>query len=306
MALAIDFARTLDALETWVIGYVRVSDPTQLDSNSIEQQASEIERWCRERDYKLKAIYLDPGISGSKLRERQGLIAAIQRAKSDHEISGIVFFNFDRYFRDLGHSETIRKSLQAAGKDIFSTEQQIDLKDKYGVFNFQIQQAVAELKRKEILELLYKRRMAKVARGGWVGGRAPYGKKPQQGELVDDRNERRSVRLIRRLRKWVRQPNGRHWTYAMIADYLNDKLAQELERGLELSETKWAPKHARPLLRKRIRPYKKKPPLKWTGAIVGAILCRIEQVVLFPNRGRPKKNVANPEALDPSTDPPMA
>ena len=289
MALALALTDELALCMPNIIGYVRVSDPSQLDSNSIEQQAAEIQKWATKRGYNVVAIYYDPGVSGAKLRERRGLIEAVQRAKADIEISGIVFFNFDRYFRDLGWSEMIRKSLAASGKQIFSTEQDLDLSNKYGVFTFQIQQAVAELKRKEIIELLHARRMAKGERGGWIGGRVPFGKKPQAGELVDDRDEQRCINYVRRLRKWVR-PNGAPMTYGQICDYMNEKLEADIKRrGVSVSESPWAPKHAKPLLRKRSRPYAKKRPLMWTVNNVAAIL-RVEKVVFYPNVGRPRKN----------------
>lgn len=295
LAKSLDFLRTVSAN---VIGYIRVSSEDQIDSNSLSEQAREIEEWCRKKGYILVAIYFDKGVSGTKLAERDGLLAAIQHCKSSptflapvgqqqvirqaQEVDAITFFNFDRYSRDLGDSEQVRKDLAKFGKKILSTQQDIDLEDINGVFTFQVMQAVAQLQRGQIVKLLYARRMAKVAAGGWIGGRVPYGKKVEQSRLIELPLDQRNINFVRRLNKWVRNgPGGRCATRRWIASYMNLKMQfycpldrddYDKEIGVALRQD-YGPKHTQKTLKERLRPHKHKRG-RWTAAMVQGILSK--------------------------------
>ena len=45
------------------VGYIRVSDESQVDGYSLDAQRAEIARWCKRRGYELVGIYADEGVS---------------------------------------------------------------------------------------------------------------------------------------------------------------------------------------------------------------------------------------------------
>ncbi|HEY9792072.1 MAG TPA: recombinase family protein [Candidatus Obscuribacterales bacterium] len=269
-----------DVIAGEVIGYVRVSDEQQLEGTSIQEQARYIEEWAERKGYELVAIYFDLGISGSKFKERPGLQAALSRVRKDPHVAGVTFFNFDRYFRRVSWSALVRELIADAGKGLWSATEEMDLGTKEGRLHFHMKQAFNEYQREQIVDLLYSRKVAKGQRGGWMGSRVPYGKRPEQGELVDQPEDRRNMRWIARLRKWVKR-SGRPVTQREIAAYMNLRMAffcpldadQPYDKNLGVPLfPEHGPKHTQKLLRARKRPYKVKRPGCWTVAIVNHIL----------------------------------
>jgi hypothetical protein len=45
----------------WVVGYVRVSDPKQMEGLSLEEQCKAIERHCERMGFILAAVFIEPG-----------------------------------------------------------------------------------------------------------------------------------------------------------------------------------------------------------------------------------------------------
>lgn len=328
--LAHSFGLNEDTIPSSVVGYVRVSDETQLENNSIEEQAKAIAAEAERLGYDLSTIYFDPGVTGTSLKERPGLRQAMQRVMKDPDVAGVVFFDFKRLSRATALGAMIMRCIREAGKRLFSiSDAGLDMNTKEGRLHAHMMMMLAEYDRDGIVELLHDRRMAKGAKGGWIGGRPPYGKRPLQGELVDDLCEQRVVRLIRRLRKWVRITEyprkarqvdlyrmtpcePRPMTYQQIADYLNAKYDEELAalrgnsqlmRSLEdrtevdqqrilMSMCEWAPKTAKLRKRNRRRPYKRQPTYRWTNCTIGCILAS-QGIRMFEGVGRPRKGTGH-------------
>lgn len=252
-----------------LIGYIRVSTQGQRDGLSLPEQARLIQEYCDRNGYNLLAIFCDSE-SGESIQGREGFLAAVKLILKDGA-DGMVVLNFDRYSRSTGDSELILRAFRKKDKLLLSVQQGFDLADKYGRFGFRVNQAAAELVREEIVERLYRLRMAKVAGGGWVGHRAPYGWRCQGKELVPDKDEQMVVRLIRRLRKWVksrRPPGGRGRPNVWMSQY---EIRDYLNKRAETDE-RFAVKSAKPLQKPRSRPYKREKSYLWTQAMVCRIL----------------------------------
>jgi DNA invertase Pin-like site-specific DNA recombinase len=48
---------------TRVAAYLRVSDPSQVDTHSLDAQMADIQRWCQRRGYELVRCYVEEGKS---------------------------------------------------------------------------------------------------------------------------------------------------------------------------------------------------------------------------------------------------
>ena len=59
------------------VGYVRVSTSRQADEGvSLEAQERRIRAWAEANDHELIGLHSDPGLSGGKMANRPGLLAA--------------------------------------------------------------------------------------------------------------------------------------------------------------------------------------------------------------------------------------
>ena len=60
------------------IGYIRVSTTMQAqDGVSLDAQRAKIEAWAMLNDYEVGEIFVDAGVSGSKMKNRPGLQSAL-------------------------------------------------------------------------------------------------------------------------------------------------------------------------------------------------------------------------------------
>lgn len=247
-----------------LIGYIRVSTDDQRDGLSLQKQAQSIYEYCEQKGYQLLAIYWDAE-SGENMRGRAGFQQAVRSCNRD-EADGLIVNNFDRYSRDSLDSEMVFRVFQKKNKHLISVQQPFDLGNKYGRFTFRVNQSVAQLVREEITERLYTMRMAKGEAGGWIGHRPPFGWRVVQGNLVQDPTETRVIKLICRLRKWVKSPRFRDKAMSLneIADYLNARI--------EGGEVWLSCKSGKDNLRERRRPYKHEQTPLWNAHKVQGIL----------------------------------
>lgn len=83
--------------------YIRVSTAQQTDDGqSLEAQELALRNYCKKNDYEVGGVYIDDGVSGTKLDERDEL----QRMLSDikmRRIDIVLFTKLDRYFRSVRH-----------------------------------------------------------------------------------------------------------------------------------------------------------------------------------------------------------
>ncbi len=271
-----------------VVGYVRVSTSGQeAQGLSLPEQARRIQEWCDHRGYNLLAVFMDAE-SGAGFEKRVGFQSArAYTMDGTNGCTGLVVFNFDRYAREAGWSEVIRKELIDRGRGLYSVEENFDLNDMYGIFSFQIRMSVAELVRKQTIHLMHQRRLAKKARGGWHGHRPPYGFRAERTELVVDEQEQRLI--VTGL--WLRH---RGWGYQEIAYYFDAWFKKDPEK---YGGPKWTKLPQRPRITPTRRNYRK----AFNRSSIWAILNPWEQK-LHLKRALTKALVAQgkllPEAMD--------
>ena len=96
-----------------VVGYIRVSDESQVDGYSLDAQKREIEIWCQRRGYQLIAVYADEGISAhtDRIDKRPQLMKLLEDAKL-HFFDVVVVHTLDRWARNVGVQ---RQALQILG-----------------------------------------------------------------------------------------------------------------------------------------------------------------------------------------------
>jgi DNA invertase Pin-like site-specific DNA recombinase len=183
------------------IGYTRVSTQEQVHGFGLDVQRQAVRDYCKSHGLALVAMHTDEGLSGSNgLDTRQGLataLAAIER----HEAGVLVVYRLDRLARDLVLQETTITRLRAAGASVLSvTEPDIDSEDGTRVLVRQILGAVGQYERALIRGRMMSGKAAKVAGGGYGGGRPAFGWRAEGGQLIRDAGEQQTVALAKALR----------------------------------------------------------------------------------------------------------
>lgn len=185
-----------------VIGYTRVSTVEQIEGFGIEVQETAIRTYCRKNGLSLVAMLSDHGQSGSNgLDTRQGLAEALARIEAG-DATSLVVYRFDRLARDLILQETIIARLDTAGASVMSvSEPAMEGDDATRVMVRQMLGVIAEYERAIIRGRMASGKAAKVAKGGYGGGRPAYGLKAAQGALVPNEDEQAIVAVVAEMRK---------------------------------------------------------------------------------------------------------
>ena len=183
-----------------VIGYVRVSTQEQIDGFGLTVQRKAIADYAKGNGLRLVRTLSDEGQSGSNgLDARQGLAEVLAVVESG-QVSGLVVYRLDRLARDLILQETLMTRLHEAGVEVLSvSEPDIDSDDKTRVLVRQILGAVSQYERALIRSRMMAGKAAKIASGGYGGGRPPFGWRAENKELVPDEREQEVVAFMRQL-----------------------------------------------------------------------------------------------------------
>lgn len=188
---------------TTAVGYIRVSTREQaLEGYGLEVQERQIRNYARDHNLTLAELYIDAGESGSEgLDKRIGLAAALREIEAGRA-TVLVIPRLDRLARDLLLQETIMAKLRQGGGSVISVaEPDIDGDDPTRTLVRQVLGAIAQYERTVIRGRMMAGKAAKVAKGGYGGGRPRYGLMAEDKELVEHPEEAATVLRIRCLRE---------------------------------------------------------------------------------------------------------
>lgn len=182
------------------IGYVRVSTSMQAeDGQSLDAQRAKIEAWCALNDYDLKAVHVDAGISGKRMKNRPALQAALADCgKGD----ALVVYSLSRLSRSIRDTMDISDYLSKTGSDLVSLSEKIDTTSAAGKMVFRMLSVMAQFESDQISERVIMGMQHKKAQGGRVGT-IPFGKKldADNDTLIDDEDEMLIVAAIHHYRE---------------------------------------------------------------------------------------------------------
>lgn len=198
-----------------VIGYVRVSSVTQREkNNSIPLQKKKIEEYCKLNDYELLEIYEDDGISGMSINKRLGYKNMIEYLK-DNNVDGIVVWSLSRLGRRMKDVVELMDYLNSNDIHFFSIKENLTNSDKVGSLIMNILSSVNEFEVEMIRERIKDVKRNK-KENGEVYGRLMYGYDNQNGKLIVNEEERKTIKRIKNLR-------SRKWSWRRISNKLNEE-----------------------------------------------------------------------------------
>ena len=94
--------------------YARVSTFQQTDKDSIPAQVDALKKYAEEHNYTIQDVYVDDGVSGSLLTERDELQRLLSNVEAGN-IDIILVCKLDRWFRSVKHYMSVQEILDRHG-----------------------------------------------------------------------------------------------------------------------------------------------------------------------------------------------
>lgn len=176
------------------IGYIRIStDKQEASGLSLEAQEAKIKALASLHGLELISIIQDT--ESGKWLKRPGVQELISKLP---EIEVVLIAKLDRLTRSLRDIDDLLHLLSDHNVQLISAAESLDTKSAAGRLVINIMTAVAQWEREAIGERTRDALRVKKANGGRVGT-IPYGKKEENGHLVDEPRELSIVGTIQTL-----------------------------------------------------------------------------------------------------------
>lgn len=198
-----------------VVAYIRVSTDGQTgeDKFGLEVQKQQIMEYCGKNGMNILKWYADEGESGAK--ERPGFDEIVYGEVSNPPVEAVVVAKTDRVARDIEIYYYYKMLLRKKEIELVSIAEDFG---QFGVFSSMLESftlCVAQMERDNINKRTSSGRAVKSAKGGYSGGRTPFGYKPENGKMVIVPEEAEVVREIFRMK------DGEGKTYKAVVEHLN-------------------------------------------------------------------------------------
>lgn len=180
-----------------VIAYLRVSTDGQVgeDKFGLDAQRVAIEDYCRRNEHTIVEWVTDAGESGAKFRP--GFDRIVNSADvSNPPYQGVVVAKSDRVARDINIYFYYKARLLMKDIKLISVAEDFG---QFGAFSGILEAfivSMAQMERDRINDRTSAGRAVKSAKGGYSGGRTPYGYKAVNGRMVIDPQQAETIRFI--------------------------------------------------------------------------------------------------------------
>ena len=198
-----------------VVAYIRVSTDGQIgeDKFGLEAQREQIIDYCRRNDMNILRWYSDEGESGADYRP--GFDEIIYGDVENPPYEAVIVAKSDRVARDINVYFYYQGALLRKNIELISISEDFG---QFGVFSNALKMFVltcAQLERDNINKRMSAGRSVKSAKGGYSGGRAPFGYHVENRKLIVTPSEAEIVRDIFRMK------DNEGLTLQRICDRLN-------------------------------------------------------------------------------------
>lgn len=205
--------------EKTVVAYMRVSTDGQVDKYGLDAQRADILTYCARNGLYVSRWYVDEGVSGVKDSRPEFDKLLYGTEIENPPISAVVVAKNDRVARDINVYFYFKMLLRKKEIELISVAEDFG---EYGIMSHFLEaftMCVAEMERENITKRTSAGRKVKAEKGGYAGGRLPYGYKVVDGKLVVDEKEAFVVRRV-----FVLRNSG--YKLQAIADLLNGEGAR--------------------------------------------------------------------------------
>ena len=179
-----------------VAAYARVSTGSDKQLVSLESQKTHYEQYIQARPgWEYVGLYFDEGISGTKLAKREGL-KDLLRDCDKGLIDYIIVKSISRFSRNTVDSIEIVRSLCEKNIYIYFEKENIDTGKMEGELLLSILSSLAENESRSISDNEKWSVQKRFMNGTYIISYPPYGYKNENGKMVINEDEARTVRWI--------------------------------------------------------------------------------------------------------------
>lgn len=184
-----------------VVAYVRVSTDEQAENGYGKYaQEAHIKEYAAQNGYQILDWYYDLGVSGND-DSPPALMKLINRDNvSNPPVEAVLIGKTDRLSRNIYKHYHYKYVLQHNGIEVLSVTENFGDAGYFTPILEAFLIASAEVERDNIRARTSGGRYQKASRGGYAGGRAPFGYKVEDGGLVINEDEAPAVRRMFELR----------------------------------------------------------------------------------------------------------
>ena len=156
-------------------GYIRVSDESQIETNSLEAQRREIARYCQRQGHDLVRFYADEGVSAhtEQLVRRPQLLALLDDS-SRGQFDVVIVHTLDRWSRNVGVQRQALQRLGEAHAGFASVTESIDFTTPAGRLMLTMIGGVSEFFSDQLGVHVSKAKQVR-AESGFPVGNLPFG-----------------------------------------------------------------------------------------------------------------------------------
>ena len=175
--------------------YIRVSTERQAnEGDSLEEQESELKKYCDFRKFAIHQIYIERGKSGGNTNrpEYQKLIKDIQKKR----INAVVVKKLDRLSRSLLDFENLMNLMNENDVEFISIKENFDTTTAMGKAMLRVALVFAQLEREQTSERIADVMGHRASMGLFNGGRRLFGYSIVEKELVPYPKEKQIVEII--------------------------------------------------------------------------------------------------------------
>ncbi len=167
--------------------YVRVSTKDQ----SVDMQLNDLDRYSKERGFKIFKTYKDNGFSGSQ--ESRPALSELMNDAKKRKFDIVLVWRFDRFARSTKHLVNALYEFRNLGIDFISYQENIDTSSPLGEAIFTIISAMATLERDIIAERV-RGGLRKAKANGKRLGRPKHTIDTEK--VIEHRKQNKSIRQI--------------------------------------------------------------------------------------------------------------
>jgi len=175
--------------------YIRVSTERQAnEGDSLEEQETELKKYCDFRQFSIHQIYIERGKSGGNTNrpEYQKLVKDIQKQK----INAVVVKKLDRLSRSLLDFENLMNLMNENDVEFISIKENFDTTTAMGKAMLRVALVFAQLEREQTSERIADVMGHRASQGLFNGGRRIFGYSIVEKELVPYPKEKQIVEII--------------------------------------------------------------------------------------------------------------
>lgn len=187
--------RAAQAKGNRVVGYIRVSDESQVDGYSLDAQRKEITRWCDRHGHELVGFYADEGVSAytDKVSKRPQMTRLLEDAKC-RTFDIAVVHTLDRWARNGGVQRQTLQQLGECGVGFASVMEDFDFTTPSGRLLLTTMGGVAEFFSDQ-LGLHVRKAHKQRAELGLQVGSPPFGYSKVESSKVPQVDQRESLAI---------------------------------------------------------------------------------------------------------------